>query len=295
MKATAVVVCYGPEVDRLRTMASVLHASGARAVFVDNSEPGVLSGMELPGDPVTIVNGENLGIAVAQNQGVRRALADGAELVAFFDQDSILHGGMLRELLAAADPSRAMVVAPVIRDEVRNFEFPSLVICPSGRRRKVYSNARTEPYPVDVVISSGMVATAKALTAAGSMDESLFIDSVDTEWCLRCRRRGVAIYIVPRAVMRHSVGSSSVELGFTIVAVHSPLRSYYQIRNSLLLLRNPNVPRLMAIREVTAVLGHKLLLLFTGGRSRREYLAAYFDGLRDGLRGASGRRLRAGT
>lgn len=292
MKATAVVVCYGPNIERLRSMAAVLHAVGARAVFVDNSEPRVLQSVELPGSPVTIVNGENLGIAAAQNQGIRLAVESGAEVIAFFDQDSKLESVMLHELLTTVDPLRAMVVAPQIRDEARDFEFPSVVLSPSGSRRKVYSNGRTEPYPVDIVISSGMVATAKALGVVGAMDEGLFIDSVDTEWCLRCRQRGVPIYLVPRSVMRHSVGNRSVELGFTIIAVHSPLRLYYQVRNSLLLLRKPSVPRLMAIREAAAVIGHKLLLLLTVVPNRRKYLAAYFNGLLDGLRGTSGRRRR---
>ena len=45
-------------------------------------------------------------------------------------------------------------------------------------------------------------------------DEDFFIDFVDVEWCLRCKKNKVAIFVVPDAVMEHEIGISSVKLGY---------------------------------------------------------------------------------
>ena len=79
-------------------------------------------------------------------------------------------------------------------------------------------------YPVDMVISSGTVATREVFDIAGNFDEGLFIDHVDAEWCIRCRARQIPIYVIPTAVMRHSIGSRYVKLGPLTIQVHSPTR-----------------------------------------------------------------------
>jgi rhamnosyltransferase len=119
---------------------------------------------------------------------------------------------------------------------------------------------------------------------AGLMDESLFIDFVDTEWSLRCRANGVPIRIVPTAAMRHSIGAGSVAIGRCRVVLHSPTRSYYQIRNSLFLFRRDSVPFAFALWAVFSVFLHKLLmLLFVSNRWR--YIRNYFMGVWHGCRG----------
>ena len=149
--------------------------------------------------------------------------------------------------------------------------------------------AEVEPYAVDIVISSGTAATVETFERAGLMDEDLFIDFVDTEWCLRCRRRNIPIHVMPGAVMIHSVGSRSIDLRFTTVSVHSPVRCYYQIRNCFLLFRKESVPLLLAVRETVVVLVHKSLLLLSVS-NRGEYLRAFAQGLYDGLIGATGKK-----
>ena len=292
MKAVAVIVCYGPDLGHLRRTCSALIAAGVGVVLVDNTEKSPFDGQTDFVDCTVVVNGANLGIARAQNLGITRALEQGSDAIAFFDQDSKVDELLIRELLRPLGPDRPQVVAPLIRDAARGFEYPSIVITPFGGRRKTYSEGRTEPYSVDVVISSGTVATALTFQRVGMMDEDLFIDLVDTEWCLRCRKHGIRVTVIPKAVLRHSVGSRSFGVGFALVSVHSPLRSYYQIRNCLLLFRKRSVPMLMAVRELTAVLAHKILLLH-GVDRRREYLVAYAKGLMDGLVGVTGKK--AGT
>ena len=106
-----------------------------------------------------------------------------------------------------------------------------------GTLSKVYRDNNSVSYPVDVVISSGMAITKETFDVVGLMDEEFFIDFVDTEWCLRCRSKNVEILMISAATMVHSIGDSSWNIGFMKIFVHSPIRSYYQTRNSFLFLR----------------------------------------------------------
>jgi rhamnosyltransferase len=142
---------------------------------------------------------------------------------------------------------------------------------------------------VDVLISSGTLATRAALAVAGPMDEQFFIDFVDTEWCLRCRSRDIGIEVVGGAVLHHSIGARFVRVGPLTVLVHSPVRCYYQIRNCFLLLRQPHVPRVFALHALVTVLASRILLLLFA-TDRMAYARAYGAALRDGFRGFGGRR-----
>jgi rhamnosyltransferase len=290
VNVSVVIVCYHPDLAHLRRTCDQLLAEDVAVVVVDNSEERPLASDALPGC-TTIVNGANLGIARAQNIGIAQAVASGAKVVVFFDQDSTIPPGLVGALLAAMTPGVPLVLAPVYRDEARGFEYPSSRLTRLGLLRKVFAGDRTTPYDVDVVISSGTAATVETFERAGVMDEDFFIDFVDTEWSLRCRRHGVPIRIVPTATMRHSVGSRSIRLGVVTLLVHNPTRCYYQIRNSFLLFHKESVPVMLAVRETAVLAVHKvLLLLFVPGRVA--YLRAYVDAVRDALRGTTGPRRR---
>jgi rhamnosyltransferase len=289
VNVTAVVVCYHPDLDHLRRTCRRLIAEGASVVVVDNSEESPLRDLDALPDCTMIVNGENLGMARAQNIGIARAVANGAQVVIFLDQDSTIPPDFMRNLLASMTLGAPLVLAPVYRDHAKGFEYPSLRLTPFGLLRKVFAGDRAIPYDVDVVISSGSAATVETFERAGVMDEDFFIDFVDTEWSLRCRQHGVPVRVVPTVTMQHSVGSRSIRLGLVTLLVHNPTRCYYQIRNCLQLFHKESVPLALAVRE-TAVLGlHKILLLIFVSR-RGTYLRAYVDAVRDALRGITGRR-----
>lgn len=258
-------------------------------VLVDNSEhPGldkapVLQTCEL------ISLGENTGIACAQNIGIARAREVEAEVVIFFDQDSQISDEFIYNLTATLECGVPLIVAPVCVDSVSGVELPSTIVTRCGRAIAKYSRDERVPCPVDAVIASGTAATVEVFDVAGLLDEDLFIDYVDTEWCLRCRSRNIPICIVPTAVMKHAIGSSSIRCGPLTVSVHGVSRCYYQIRNSLLLFRKSHIPLLFALREVLSTLSSRILLLFYVER-RMEYLRAYAGALSDGVRGVVGRR-----
>jgi rhamnosyltransferase len=180
---------------------------------------------------------ENTGIAHAQNVGIRHALECGADIIVFFDQDTKIDILFLDCLLAVVRDDAPLVLSPVYYDYVKGYEFPTLKLNKYGLPTKVFSKGVHKPYEVDIVISSGSAVTAATFVKVGLMDEDYFIDYVDIDWCIRCRAKNIPILVVPAAKMKHSIGDSSVNLGVLRGHIHSPVRSYYKIRNVFLLFR----------------------------------------------------------
>jgi rhamnosyltransferase len=270
-------------------MVKKLLSSQSFVIIVDNSE-GVPVSQWINFKGCTIVPmGTNTGIAYAQNVGIRLAIKQKADVVVFFDQDSEIEDDFLSTLLYPLMPGKPGVVAPIYFDKARGYEFPAMKLNSFGTLSKVYRDNNSVSYPVDVVISSGMAVTKETFEVVGLMDEEFFIDFVDTEWCLRCRSKKVEILMVSAATMAHSIGDSSRNLGFMNIFVHSPIRSYYQIRNSFHFLKKKHVPLLLGLKEFLSLLLHHIIgLIFL--KDRKAYLIQYFHAVRDGILGICGKK-----
>ncbi len=286
---TCIIVSYRPVVAQLVGLCRCILADGAKAIVVDNTEaPGPISD-KLPAGCELIALGTNTGIAHAQNVGVARALDAGAAVLVFFDQDSKIEPGFLHSLLTPLRSGVPCISSPLYVEDDSNVVVPSVRLGRFGLPVAVYQSGRMDPYPVDIVISSGTAATQEVFAVAGGFDEALFIDGVDTEWCLRCRSKQIPIQVVPSAVMRHRIGSRSIRLGRWTVLQHSPVRCYYQIRNCFLLMRRKPVPFAFALRHMLSVLLSRTVLLFFV-EDRDTYIKAYIAALHDGINGVAGAR-----
>lgn len=292
-RVAAIVVTYNPTLVALRQQLVVLGPQVDEIIIVNNGAPETLASVCAWGVsslyPVQLAG--NVGVAAAHNRGIELARTRGATHVLLMDQDSIPAADMVAQLQAALLQLSASGEQPAAVG-------PRLLLgaCPgyflaerSGRVVRVLCRC-DEIQPVDALISSGSLLTLRVLDAVGGMDESLFIDAVDTEWCLRARAHGFAIYAVGAAQLEHRLGDASrrVWLGrWRWVPLHSPLRSYTIVRNSLLLSRLAHVSpawRRYFLHMVIRRLGYFLLF----GPQRLGQLRAMWLGGRDGLAGRSG-------
>ena len=282
-----IIVCYRPDIARLTDLCDRALADGAKVILVNNTEAPYLDGDKLPDGCSLITLGFNSGIAHAQNVGVAGALAAGADVLLFFDQDSKVDPGLLNSLVDSLSAGVPEIVSPLCVDDASNSAEAAERVNRWGFSTRVHHGEALARYPADIVISSGTAATRQVFDIAGSFDEAFFIDYVDAEWCLRCRSKNIPIYVVPTAVMRHSVGSGHVRVGPFSIQVHSAARCYYQIRNCFLLFRKPHVPRIWASKQVLLVILSRILLLFFV-KPRSPYLKSYLSAVRDGLKGVGG-------
>ena len=89
--------------------------------------------------------------------------------------------------------------------------------------------------------------------------------------------------------MIHSIGLKSINLWFMRCFVHSPIRTYYKIRNSFILLRKNHVPLLMALKEIITILIHQFVLLFFV-KNKIEYIKNYYAAVIHGVKGTVGQK-----
>jgi rhamnosyltransferase len=285
----AVVVTYYPEEAELRRLVNTLRECSARVILVDNTPQGPSPVVTaLAGDIELIDMHGNAGIAAAQNAGIRAALAQGAEVLAFFDQDSMPDQKLLPSLVAALGLPPRGIAAPVCIDVRTGAEYPPYRFNRWGWARPTPAAGLSMPLEVDLVISSGSVAAVEVFSRVGLMDEDFFIDYVDLEWCIRCRKVGISIRVLPSVTMPHAIGIQVIETGPLTTFVHNPMRCYYRLRNALLLIRLRHVPRLYVLHEVTAALLHHLLQ-WRQSPDPGQHARFGWRGLVDGLRGVRGK------
>jgi rhamnosyltransferase len=287
VNVSCIIVSYRPDVSRLVRLCAKVQSDGATVILVDNTEVPHLKSDMVPDGCTLITLGFNSGIAHAQNAGVAAALAAGAAVLVFFDQDSKIEPGFLSSLVGSIDAGAPEIVAPLCIDETSDGAQPAERLNRYGFPTMVHDADALARYPVDIVISSGTVATREVFEIAGTFDEDFFIDYVDAEWCLRCRSKNIPIYVVPTSVMRHSVGSGRIRLGPLTISIHSPARCYYQIRNAFLLFRKSSVPRAFAAKQLLSAILTRILLLFFVN-DRLSYLKSYLFAVRDGIKGSTG-------
>lgn len=287
MNRYAIVVAYEPDIFKLARLCKSICVQGFNVVVIDNSEKKPL-GKEFGGETCKLITLErNMGIAHAQNIGVKYAISQGAQVISFFDQDSVISNELLTKLAEPLLHNQECVIAPVSVDKESGLEYPSHVMNYFGLPVNVYSKGQTSLVPVDIAISSGMTTSAKVFELVGCFDEDFFIDFVDIEWCIRSKARGIPIYIVPDAVMEHSIGDQTIRVGPVHCVQHSPVRTYYKVRNSLLLFRK-KINLVFVMRQVVSALLHNLLLLFFV-KGKLSYLTCYINGILHGMAGQVGK------
>ncbi|BDN88964.1 glycosyltransferase family 2 protein [Aeromonas caviae] len=277
----SIIVTYNPNEYNLTLLVNALISSGVTPIIVDNASKEDFSA------PCQLIKlDSNYGIAKAQNIGIEYALKQNAKAIIFFDQDSSIKDEFfIKKLYQPILDKKASITAPVFTDLARDFIYSIVDIDKHGKRTKYYPAIDDAPFKVSNVISSGTMVDIQALTEIGDMVDELFIDYVDTEWCLRAYNKGFDILVMPNARMTHSIGDKTIKLGHFYVPKHSPFRRYYRIRNAFFLLRQEHIPKLMAIREILFSIIHQGILIVFSRGERLAYIQSLYRGLRDGVLG----------
>ena len=248
--------------------------SNVNVILVDNTPKRDLC---ITGENVHYVPlKENRGIAIAQNIGIKKARELNCASVVFFDQDSVIAPDYVEEMRVEFErlkefyPMLAVLGPTVINRECR-WQYKTI----DG---VVSEGCKIVP----ALISSGSFCEMDILDKVGMMEERLFIDYVDFEWCWRARREGYVCAITQNVTLVHKVGQGDrTFMGYPII-ISNPVRYYYQYRNFLWLLRRRYVPlkwrRNTAIRKLV-----EIFLLPFYSENRRVVMKNIFRGIKDGI------------
>lgn len=238
----AVVVAFHPAPGMLDALLASV-APQVDAVWVMDNAGDARLGEATCATPVHLVrNGANVGLARSYNLAVAQARLDGAHHVLLLDQDSLPAPDMVPVLLAALRRlrhagSRVAVVGPGYTDG--KWAAPVGFVRRQGLALVAVDAAGRDDVAVDHLISSGSLIPLDAYDRVGGFEESLFIDYVDIEWCLRAASLGFECVGIPAARMRHALGDRLVAGDAPALAAHAPSRMYYQYRNALWLMARP--------------------------------------------------------
>lgn len=246
-RVCAIVVTYNTSGD-IDELIATLASQCDRVVVVDNgSMPEALAritsacttnGVDLIALPA------NMGIADAQNRGIDYARDNDCALALLSDDDSVPPCDMVPRLVDALRceqrDHKVAAVGPLVGELKPGGDQLVYVARRWGPRRATPSELEKSALPVAFLVASGCLIDLAAIDDVGPMNDSLFIDHVDLEWCLRARRRGWVLICSTDIHMGHSLGDETVLLPGRRqpVHIHAPVRTYYLSRNTILLMKS---------------------------------------------------------
>ena len=286
----AVVVTFQPELAALLAQIKALRPQVARLVIVDNASTADLAAWcqtSAPQVDAVLRMEHNLGIGGAQNHGIAWARAQSASHVLLMDQDSVPEPGMVGQLLCALQARPNAGAAGPLHTDPRQPIAHSPFVWLEGLRFRRLACAPEVVYVVDHLIASGCLIPLAVLDQVGAMRADWFIDFVDVEWSLRARTAGWDLLGVCSARMAHGLGGPPIVFMGRRFLAYPPWRHYFQVRNAVLLYRQPFVPLRWALASAWRLL-MKIGFNCVAGRSRWQHFKATLLGLWHGACGRAG-------
>lgn len=295
----AIVVSYNPKCAPLLRALESLESQACDVLIIDNGSSQL---HELRGSLATlsrtrlIEQGRNLGLGAAHNIGFQYAEKNGYEYCLILDQDSIPLEGMADALYQAHQRKSQHHKVSAVGVTYLNADNGSesfFVRFGKLKFSRHYCGSKDEDGCVeaDFLISSGSLVSLDAFSTIGPMDETLFIDHVDTEWFLRARSSGFQAFGVCEAVMQHGLGENThrVSIGGRRrnVPQHKPFRYYYIFRNSILLYKRSYASNLWKWNDVQR-LGMIAIMFGLLTQPRLSNMKMMLLGSWHGLRGKTG-------
>ena len=291
-KVAAVAVLYNCDDSKIKPMYESLARQVDRLYIVDNSDNGQdLTDVFTSNPKIEYISlGDNLGIAYAQNVGIKKAMDTGCDYVLLSDQDTVFPDDyvvvMLREWQSSPYTNIA-AMGPDFADRNREGERQGFVWFNGIRNNRLYpSGGQVE---VSQLIASGKMIDLSKISDIGLMDESLFIDWVDIEWCWRARAKGYKVVGCADVVISHCLGDYNVRIGEKQYIVRGAVRHYYIIRNAVYLKKystyiNPAMRINLGYKTIRYLIGFTLL-----GKPRSKHFKYCIKGLHDGRHKIMGR------
>ena len=238
--------------------------------------------------------GTNLGFSGGMNQGIRAALARGADRVLLVNSDVIVPPDAVEHLeQSLSSVPGAGIAGPVVlaRSEPDRIASLGISYAPLSGRMRHRGNgtyiAERQPTPknqvVDGVSGCLMLIRREVFDAIGLLDEDYFFSFEDLDFCLKARRAGFVTVLAGAAAVYHEGGQS--------LGAQSPRRFYFAARNHLRLARrtDPSAGTIRSIgRACSIVMLNLAHAIRSPGGSLPVRIAAVARGTRDYVGGRFG-------
>ncbi len=162
-----------------------------------------------------ILNEKNLGFAAGNNVAIREA---NGEFIVLFNNDAVAHGEWLERLVAGTltHPQADITSGPIY------FYEPSDVISCAGVRidmltgvgwlLSLYSRHFEPSNDIDYLIGCALLVRNRVFEEIGLLDERFFLSAEDVDFCLRAKRAGFRLRLVPDAIVWHMISMSEKQV-----------------------------------------------------------------------------------
>lgn len=240
-RTPAVVVTFFPDADFGVRLAAIAREASPVLVFDNSADPAVRGRLEELRTDVAFeltVFERNLGLGAALNAGFAALVARGHRAAFAFDQDSTPAPGFAAAAETAAAAHGAAVVGANWHDEARP-ELAARHLRAHPRWPFLFARvSATQDLPdVTCVITSGACFNLGVWRELGGFDAGLFLDLVDTDYCLRAAEAGHRIAVAAAARLAHRRGAKRPVRRFGRTwwpAFMPPRRLHLLFRNRLL-------------------------------------------------------------
>ena len=217
-----VVVTYNSAhviADLLDSLPPALGALTADVTVVDNGSADGTADLAAARGDCTVVRSANVGYAGGINRGVREG--GSAEAILILNPDVRLSDNAIPPLLKALNEPGVGIVVPQISSPEGELEFslrrePSLLNAAGFSRTGWAALSEhmsdpadyAEPRFVDWALGAVLLVSRSCYDLLGGLDESFFLYSEETDFCLRARDRGLLTRYEPGSVAVHIGGGS---------------------------------------------------------------------------------------
>ncbi len=219
IKLASVVVLYNPSQENINNI-SLYKKEVDRIYIVDNTDDNIKR-INNTQKLKYIKLGENKGIAYALNIGAKKAIEDGYEWLLTMDQDSKMTEDIIvkmKDFLISTKEENVGLISPY--QDIDSKE----------------DNISEDIEDMIEVMTSGNIINLDAYKKIGGFKDWLFIDCVDTDYCMNLHKHGYKVLRLNRIVMKHELGNLVVHKLFNKEYPcynHNPIRRYYIVRNNL--------------------------------------------------------------
>lgn len=212
--AACVIVTYNGARWLKKCLASLKNGTVVPFVIVvDNASRDSTVQIAASDDSVELIQlDRNYGFGHANNLGIARALARGAQSVLLLNQDAYLSTDGLACLLAVPRDGRSGIICPMqFSDEeglldgifMRHYLAQ---FSPELLSDALLGKALKQHYAIEAAPAAAWLLTREFLENVGGFDPLFFMYCEDDDLCARAKHHGYQVQIVPHARFYHSRG-----------------------------------------------------------------------------------------
>ena len=228
------IIVYRPEKNLLKLVQLLLEQKVDIFLFIN--ERNSFSDALLKNKKINYFNSDkNVGISISLNKIIQVFMKNNYEYLFTFDQDSMIEKNyvqiMIRNFENVLDIHKnAVCFSPSIIDEkFNNEQFIKKNISKTNNQIKYKE--------VNFAITSGSLFVKESFLKVGKMNEKLFIDGVDMDWCERAKLCNTKLFKSNNIFLKHRIGQKFINFFGIKKSYHQlDIRVYYIIRNSIYLI-----------------------------------------------------------